>query len=150
VIIRASVPAAPTKTQRFLVILEWPMAVLALAVLPALVLEDAGATPRIRAIAHGVNWFVWLAFVADYVIRLAVAPRQHEYVRRGQFIVVVRDVATRSCGNDLNSNVNEPPDTCGQHSTVRVRRHDAPQVAAHQLLPVVGITQVIRENTCRR
>jgi hypothetical protein len=54
--------------------LEWPMAILALAVIPALLLDDGDATPRVHLLAMSVNWFVWVAFCGEFVIRLNVAP----------------------------------------------------------------------------
>ena len=42
--------------------LEWPIAILALAVIPALLLDNGSETPRVHLLAMSVNWFVWLAF----------------------------------------------------------------------------------------
>jgi len=44
-----------------------PLALLALLIVPALILEDKAANPLMRDAAHVVNWIVWLAFCAEYV-----------------------------------------------------------------------------------
>jgi voltage-gated potassium channel len=49
--------------------LEWPMAVLALLIVPALVLEDRATDPRLREAAHVLNWIVWVAFCVEFAAR---------------------------------------------------------------------------------
>src|SRR3989338_6498461 len=58
------------------------MALLALLVIPALILDDGDATPRVHLIATSVNWFVWLAFCGEFGLRLAVAPNRRAFVQR--------------------------------------------------------------------
>src|SRR5229473_6283126 len=55
--------------------LEWPVAFLALLVVPALVLEEHAGDPRLREAAYITNWIVWLAFCAEFAIRWAARPR---------------------------------------------------------------------------
>src|SRR5688572_12674054 len=72
--------------------LEWPMAILALAVIPALLLDDGAATPRTHAIASAANWIIWLAFCGEFAARFALAPDRRRFVRRSWFdlfIIVV-------------------------------------------------------------
>jgi len=61
--------------------LEWPMAVLALAVIPALLLDNGSETPRVHLLAMSVNWFVWLAFCAEFALKLRLAPNRSAFVR---------------------------------------------------------------------
>ena len=68
--------------QRLTKALEWPMAILALAVIPALLLDDGAATPRTHAIASAANWIIWLAFCAEFGARFALAPDRQRFVRR--------------------------------------------------------------------
>ena len=49
--------------------LEWPMAVLVLVLIPALVLEDRAMDPRLREAAHVFNWIVCLAFCVEFDVR---------------------------------------------------------------------------------
>ena len=69
--------------------LEWPMAILALAVIPALLLDDGAATPRTHAIASAVNWIIWLAFCGEFGARLAVAPNRQRFLHRSWFDVLI-------------------------------------------------------------
>jgi voltage-gated potassium channel len=87
--------AADTRTElsaRIARALEWPMALMALAVIPALLLDDGASTPRVHAIAVAVNWAVWLAFCAEFLLRLAVAPSRRTFLRSewpGLLLIVV-------------------------------------------------------------
>jgi voltage-gated potassium channel len=56
------------------------MPLLALAVVPALLLEDA-ANPTLQAAGFGLNWAIWIAFVADYGLRLLRAENKRTFVR---------------------------------------------------------------------
>jgi hypothetical protein len=69
--------------------LEWPMAILAMAVIPALLLDDGDATPRTHALASAINWIIWLAFCAEFVSRLAVAPDRGRFVRQSWFDLLI-------------------------------------------------------------
>jgi voltage-gated potassium channel len=53
--------------------LEWPIAILALLVVPALILEDRATDPFIRDAAHMINWAVWLAFCLEFLLRWSAA-----------------------------------------------------------------------------
>jgi hypothetical protein len=81
--------------------LEWPMAVLALLIVPALVLEDRATDPWLREGAHILNWIVWLAFCAEFVVR-RVARRSVKFLREAWFdlllIVLSRHKRTRAEG----------------------------------------------------
>ena len=85
-----------TKTARYdrlTKALEWPMAILALAVIPALLLDDGAATPRTHAIASTVNWIIWLAFCAEFVVRFAVAPNRQRFLRQSWFDLLIITVS---------------------------------------------------------
>ena len=69
--------------------LEWPMAILALAVIPALLLDDGNATPRTHAIASALNWIIWLAFCGEFAAKLALAPERGRFVRRSWFDLLI-------------------------------------------------------------
>src|SRR5262249_44241399 len=66
-----------------------PLALLALLIVPALVLEERGTSETIRTIAHAVNWIVWLAFCAEYVGKLWLAPNRRSYARRAWFDLLI-------------------------------------------------------------
>ncbi len=81
--------ADTTRYDRLTKALEWPMVILALAVIPALLLDDGDSTPATHAIASAVNWVVWLAFCAEFGLRLAVAPDRSRLVRTSWFDIVL-------------------------------------------------------------
>ena len=72
------------KTARIQTALEWPLAFLALLVIPVLVVEERSASPELRFIAAVLNWIIWLAFTADFVVRWAADPRWR-FLREGWF-----------------------------------------------------------------
>jgi voltage-gated potassium channel len=76
------------RTERLLQALEWPIALLAFALVPALLLEDS-TDPVVQGVARLVNWIVWLAFVAEFVARVAVSPRWRDGVRRRWFDLAI-------------------------------------------------------------
>jgi hypothetical protein len=47
--------------ERFVGATDIPLALLALLIVPALVLEDHASSLQLRELAIGINWFVWLA-----------------------------------------------------------------------------------------
>src|SRR5262249_21073666 len=59
---------------RFVAATELPIAALALAVAPALVVEGHARTAAVRDIAHAINWIIWLAFCAEYAVKAALTP----------------------------------------------------------------------------
>jgi voltage-gated potassium channel len=68
---------------------DLPLALLALAIVPALVLEERATSPAVREIASGVNWVVWIAFCAEFVGKLWLAPSRRVYVRGAWFDVAI-------------------------------------------------------------
>lgn len=65
------------------------MALFALAVVPALVLEDRAANPSLRTAAVVTNWLVWIAFAAEFLIGLRRAERKGRFVRESWFDVLI-------------------------------------------------------------
>jgi hypothetical protein len=49
------------------------MAVLALFVIPALVMEERALTSEVRTAGVVLNWIIWLAFVTEYIVRWTAA-----------------------------------------------------------------------------
>lgn len=85
-------PIADTARERFERVeraTDLPIAFLALLIVPALILEDRAQSPLVRNIASSINWIVWLAFCAEYVGKLWLAPSRREYVRRAWFDLLI-------------------------------------------------------------
>jgi voltage-gated potassium channel len=55
--------------------LQWPLAFLALLVVPALLVEERATSRELRAAAVAVNWAVWIAFCFDFVLSWATERR---------------------------------------------------------------------------
>ena len=55
---------------------DLPLALLALLIVPALVLEERSTSEILRTVAHAINWIVWLAFCTEYVGKLAIASER--------------------------------------------------------------------------
>ena len=58
-----------SRLQRIAKGLELPVALLALLVIPALVLEERAFRPEAHAVGVVLNWIVWLAFCLEFGIR---------------------------------------------------------------------------------
>jgi len=68
---------------------DLPLALLALLIVPALVLEDRADGAVLRQVAHSLNWIVWLAFVAEYFGKLLIAQSRRDYARRAWFDLLI-------------------------------------------------------------
>jgi len=68
---------------------DLPLALLALLIVPALILEERATSTWLRDIAVGINWIVWLAFCAEYVGKLALAPNRRQYVQDAWFDLLI-------------------------------------------------------------
>jgi hypothetical protein len=64
--------------------LEWPVAILALLIIPALVMEERASSPQVRTVAVLINWVVWVAFCVEFAVRWA-ADRTWSFLRRAWF-----------------------------------------------------------------
>jgi voltage-gated potassium channel len=59
----------------------WPMMFLALAIIPLLVLPQVVDLPSgIETTFFALDWFIWMAFVLEYGIRLYLAPNKRYFV----------------------------------------------------------------------
>jgi voltage-gated potassium channel len=67
------------------------VAVLALLIAPALVVEGHSTTPVFREVARAINWVIWLVFCGEYLMKISLASDRRHYVRSAwlDFLVVV-------------------------------------------------------------
>jgi voltage-gated potassium channel len=75
-------------TARVQATLEWSLAFLALLVIPVLVVEDRAASAEVRSAARTLNWVIWLAFAADFLIRWAT-DRRWRFLRESWFDLIL-------------------------------------------------------------
>jgi voltage-gated potassium channel len=80
---------AKTRFERFEKLTDMPLAILALLIVPALILEDRADSVYVREAAHAINWIVWLAFCGEYVGKLLLAPSRRLYVRDAWFDLLI-------------------------------------------------------------
>jgi voltage-gated potassium channel len=73
-----------SRLQRIAKGLELPVALLALLVIPALVLEERAFRPGAHTIGVALNWIVWLAFCVEFGLRWS-ADRTLSFPRRAWF-----------------------------------------------------------------
>jgi voltage-gated potassium channel len=79
---------------RFVAATELPIALLALLIAPALIVEGHTTTPLVRDVARGVNWVVWLAFSLEYVGKVSLAPDRRGYIRAAWLDALIVVLAT--------------------------------------------------------
>lgn len=60
---------------------DWPLAIAALLVIPALVIEGSDLEQPWPLVATILNWSTWLAFATEFVVMLAVTPRRWRWIR---------------------------------------------------------------------
>lgn len=60
------------------------VAILALLIVPALVIEERTTDPAVGDLAHAANWVVWAAFCDEFIIRWAADGRRR-FVRDAWF-----------------------------------------------------------------
>jgi voltage-gated potassium channel len=68
---------------------DLPMAVLALLIVPALILEEYSQLAGVRGFASALNWLVWIAFCAEYLGKLTFAPSRRGFVKRAWFDLLI-------------------------------------------------------------
>jgi voltage-gated potassium channel len=68
--------------------LDWPVGLLALLVVPALILENRSTSPDVQRIAFAINWIVWGSFCFHLLIAIVADPTW-ETLRRRWFDVLL-------------------------------------------------------------
>lgn len=73
--------ARPKPIERLERRLHWPMAVVALASLPVIVLDAASLGQPWDAVARAANWLIWMAFVVELLVMVALAREKGRWLR---------------------------------------------------------------------
>jgi voltage-gated potassium channel len=68
---------------------EWPMIVAALLVIPAIVFQETGLDEPWETIGNVLNWAIWLAFLTEMVVMLAVVPKKTVWLRKNPLDVAI-------------------------------------------------------------
>jgi voltage-gated potassium channel len=69
-----------TRSERTAKKFEIPMLIAALLVIPAIVLEESNVTGTWKDVVVVLNWSIWLAFVAELVVMLAVVRNRWNWL----------------------------------------------------------------------
>src|SRR5687768_17360875 len=78
---RTSMAGSQEALDRFERQTAWPMMVLALSIIPLLVLPLIFDLPSgVEDTFFALDWFIWVAFVLEYGIRLYLAPSKRHFV----------------------------------------------------------------------
>lgn len=68
--------------------IEWPVALLAFFIIPALVVEDRTTDASLRELAHTANWVIWVSFCIELLVRWA-ARGNATFFREAWFDIVL-------------------------------------------------------------
>jgi voltage-gated potassium channel len=74
---------------RFSRAVELPLALLALLIVPALVLENHAQSLGVREAATFLNWLVWLAFCSEYAVKAFFAPARLRFIKEHWFDLLI-------------------------------------------------------------
>jgi voltage-gated potassium channel len=70
------------RSERIARLFEIPVLIAALLVIPAIVIDQSNAGDPWKTLAAVLNWLIWLVFLAEFVILLAVVPNRSAWLRR--------------------------------------------------------------------
>lgn len=77
------------RLQRFVRLSEWPLAILALAVIPALLLDEPSRRPQFHRVSELLNWVVWLTFCGEVAVKAWLSGNAREFFRHAWFDLVI-------------------------------------------------------------
>jgi voltage-gated potassium channel len=75
--------------ERFAKATEWPLGVLALLIVPAILLDDHAHRLRFHEIALWLNWIVWLTFCGELAVKAWLSPDRRHFLRHAWFDLVI-------------------------------------------------------------
>jgi voltage-gated potassium channel len=70
------------RSERIARLFAIPVLIAALLVIPAIVIDQSNAGDPWKTLAAVLNWLIWLVFLAEFVILLAVVPNRSAWLRR--------------------------------------------------------------------
>jgi Ion transport protein len=80
---------AESRSSRMAKRFEIPILIAAVLAIPAIALEEASVSESWKAFAAGLNWLIWVAFVVELVVMLAVAPNRRAWLRAHPLELVI-------------------------------------------------------------
>lgn len=80
---------ARSRFERFEKATDLPLAFLALLIVPTLLVEERSSAGWIHTAAISINWVVWLAFCAEYIGKMILAPSRKDYAKSAWFDLLI-------------------------------------------------------------
>jgi voltage-gated potassium channel len=81
--------ARAQRLERFVHLSEWPLALLALAIVPALLLDDHANGTQFHRAAETLNWVVWLAFCGELIVKAWLSGNARWFLRHAWFDLLI-------------------------------------------------------------
>jgi voltage-gated potassium channel len=75
--------------QRFVRLSEWPLALLALAIIPSLLLDDHSRGAGFHEWSEILNWVVWLAFLGELAVKAWLSHDAKSFLRHSWLDIVI-------------------------------------------------------------
>jgi voltage-gated potassium channel len=82
-------PLNTERFQRFAKATEWPLGVLAILIVPAILLDDHTHRIRFHEIALWLNWIVWLTFCGELAVKAWLSPDRRYFFKHAWFDLVI-------------------------------------------------------------
>lgn len=77
------------RLQRFSRLAEWPLALLALAIIPSLLLDDHSRGSHFHEWSETLNWIVWVAFVGELGVKAWLSHDAKSFFRHSWLDVLI-------------------------------------------------------------
>jgi voltage-gated potassium channel len=81
--------ARAERLQRFVRWSEWPLAILALAIIPSLLLDDHSRSIQFHQASEALNWIVWLAFCGELAAKAWLSGNAKDFLRHAWFDLAI-------------------------------------------------------------
>ena len=104
------------RLQRFVRLSEWPLAILALAVIPALLLDEPSRGLQFHRASEILNWIVWLAFCGEVAVKAWLSGNAREFFSVLNAHDLKRDTSSRMNASDA---ANSTHGNGGEKSTAK-------------------------------
>jgi voltage-gated potassium channel len=82
-------PANTERFRRFAKTTEWPLAGLALLLIPSILLDHRARTLGIHGVSLWLNWIVWVAFSGELAVKAWLAPDRRYFFRHAWFDLLI-------------------------------------------------------------
>jgi voltage-gated potassium channel len=77
------------RLRRFIQLSEWPLALLALAIIPSLLLDEHTHSLQFHQVATGLNWVVWVAFCGELGVKAWLSGDARSFLRHAWFDLLI-------------------------------------------------------------